>query len=113
MVVASVEPLPNSVVSCLSHTASCAVLAKAMYSASAVDSAMDDCFCFSSSQHLHKFRINILMLTYNSQDLQPNLHLSRQQNSGTFACCRVYQYRLFLLDIASQALWLSSDAWMA
>ena len=44
IVVALVEPPPNSVVSCLSHTASCAVLAKAIYSASAVDSATEDCF---------------------------------------------------------------------
>ena len=29
------------------------VLARAIYSASAVDSATEDCFYFSSSQHLH------------------------------------------------------------
>ena len=65
MVIASVEPLPNSVISCLSHTASCAMLAKAIYLALAVDSATDDC----------------------SLLLQLSLRLSRRRNSRTSAWC--------------------------
>ena len=46
MVSGSVVALPSSVLSSLSHKASCAELASAMYSASAAESATEDSFLF-------------------------------------------------------------------
>lgn len=53
IVVALVRPLFRSLVSCLIQIASCTALAKAMYSASAVDSATQLCFLpLQLSEHL-------------------------------------------------------------
>ena len=76
--IASVDSPIRSLVNCLIQTTSCAALASAMYSVSAVDKTTHDCFLLLQLTAVPLIRKMYLIYNCDHLDLLPNRHLKNQ-----------------------------------